>query len=488
MELSLTQRIRRAIGVAPAHEAYGERGWPELNFGPSMPEVLPQEVEQIVVGAGALERAVNYQPDNTALFSHLMGSSRMFNSGVNDPDGPSLDFQRKAFRGLIHRCSTIRANSFAEAMTTSCVVREKGQREYEEVEPDHAWVRLLRRPNPEYSALQLWEWVQRAKDITWNGAFLFIEFEGNFNRPKWLHPVTPAHGKVKPVPNERGTGIKEFVYFPIGGLEPVRVPREAVVWIRHVAPFSFYESVSILEATQYEALMHEYMSQYRIASLKDGAVPPLYLSVDGEFTQQQLDRWGEEFALRFMGMGVTKNPLGQLPVFGNKGELKSPMPNAQEIDYSNSMTGNATMILDGWGIPEGMVHDKANRANAESARFTYVQNTAMPEARRNCDQLTIDLRRAYSVTARANGMTEDGLDLLNIQPGDLTPDDPEEERKNWAFELTNGISAIDEYRKAKGKPEWGGAAAKPRVSLGTVALDMADADFEELEPEPVATE
>lgn len=377
-------------------------------------------------------------------------------TGITDTDMPRIQRQRRVFRGLPYRCAQIRANAFAasvnprEGQGATVVRRSEGNAPVEET---HPWMRWLIRPNPYYSARFIWRWTQFAKDLS-RGAFFIVEFDEPSAMPMWLHPVFPFFGHMEPVGNGFG-GIEGFIFWRSDGRRfPTRghLPRRQVLWVRHPHPVSPYESASLTEAAAYEIDIRLYMQVYRRESLRKGGVPVAFLTTDQKINEDQAEEWSKRF-MRFY-QGIQK--VDAIPAFGHGAELKALANHARDIQFTEGAELNATEILDIFGIPEGLIHDKANRANAEAAALTFASQTAQVEANDNCDEMTHSWRLTF------NAEDED----LVIMAPDLIPKDRRLQLDLYKLMLAMGAMKPDELRgiEAPGLDPLGGEADIAHIS------------------------
>lgn len=448
-------RVRRAVGLKTLDEMYPEP------FAPPAPDRIADQQRGEAMGRA--------RELDVALYG---GNQRMFESvtGAADPGTRTLREQRERYRGLIYRMADIRANAWLEAVNGLVIRREIDVDQYEDVEADHGWRSLMRRLNPHYSNRMLWRWVQLNKDLGNRGAVFFIEYDEGTMIPKYLHPVTAVHGSVRPVPNAMGTGIGGFKFLRRGDSTPVDVPVYMVVWLRHVAPWALWESASVIEAAAYESDVSYYMQVYRRDLLEHGGLPPVYVKSPEPVDDREAIRLGR----RLMKMyGGYKAASTQLPVLGDNAEFATVGVQSKDLEYVAGADLNAKELMDIWGIPQGMIRDTANRANADAARDTFAQSTAQPLADDNCDQFTDALRRAFSAF---HPDAEDDLQRLSIAAPSLVPMDADLEMRRRASYLSTGQRTVDFYRRQDGLEPFGGDAARPMTGL---SLQPMQIEFDE---------
>ena len=393
-------------------------------------------------------------------------------AGEGDPDAPTADRIRLAYRGLIHRCATLRANAAVEALAQMGVAEDLGGGDaggLRDLGPDHPRARLLRRPSPHLAAREVWKWAQLAKDLG-RGAFFFVERD-RAGAPLYLHPVFPAFGQVAPIGTADG-GVAGYVFQPSGGGRAQRWEAEDVLWVRHVHPVTPYESASLLEAAAYEIDTDRWERVYRRDNMRAGGYPSVYITTDQDLNQAQATQYGETFEARYLRPIQGGQRSRRVPVFGKGAEPKPLAVPARDLQFVEGAELTKTDLLQIWGVPEGMLSDKANRANADAARYTFYQNTAMPEADDAAASLSVQLDRVFR-TPPADRMR------VVVTVPDIVPSDPELILRQNESALRSGTRTVNELREADGlQPVDGGDV--PLVSAALVPLAQVVA-----EPEPV---
>lgn len=393
-------------------------------------------------------------------------------TGEGDPDAPTADRIRLAYRGLIHRCATLRANAAVEALAQMGVAEDLGGGEaggLRDLGPTHPRTRLLRRPSPHFAAREVWKWAQLAKDLG-RGAFFVVERD-RAGAPMFLHPVFPAFGQVAPIGDPQG-GIAGYLFQPAGTTVRQRWEAEDVVWLRHIHPVTPYESASLVEAAAYEIDTDRWERVYRRDNMQAGGYPSVYLTTDQELNQAQADQLGNTFEAKYLRPIQGGQRSRRVPVFG-KGARPEPLAvPAKDLQFVEGSQLTKTDLLQIWGVPEGMLSDKANRANADAARYTFYQNTAMPEADDAAASLSVQLDRVFR-TPPADRMR------IVVTVPDIVPTDPELLLRQDESQLRSGLRTVNELRVRDGVDEVDGGDV-PMVSAALVPLAQAVA-----EPEPV---
>lgn len=411
-------------------------------------------------------RAVREAREAPALHSPALAQTSRI-AGVSDDDAPALAAQRTAYRGLIALASRLRAGRVAQAMAGAAVEREVGPDEFEPVEPAHPWARLLREPSPHYSRRHLWYWAQQAKDLG-RGAFLVVERDGA-GRPLHLHPVFPAFGTMAPVGGPSGE-VEGYVFTRTDGRRQ-RFDARDVVWVRHPHPVSPYESASLLEITAYESDTDLYQRVYLRDLLKRGGGPRLQVTTDQELTQAD----AREAEAIVSAKVWNQERTGVVPVFGRGASLQTVGLSTKDMEFVEGAGLNRRDLLQIWGVPEGLLSDRANRANADAAQYIFADLTVQPEADDNADQLTVQLRAAFDGVDRRTPT----VSALVVRAPDVVPLDPDFVLRQDEMHLRTGQRAVNELRERDGLDGFDGGD-EPLVSAALVPLAQAVA-----EPAPV---
>jgi HK97 family phage portal protein len=352
--------------------------------------------------------------------------------GLSDTYEPDSEQIRTAYRGLVYRLAQVRSDAIASALMQLTVERPTGQGEFRIVEPTHPWVTLLQRPNPNHSTRKLWKLTSLLRDL--QGRIDFLIERGARNVPIALHPVFPIYGELRPVPNTIG-GVDQYIFARADG-KMIPFPVEDVVRIQHVNPITPFESASLLKAAAYEIDVDLYMKVYRRDMIKDGGLNATVLTSDQEITKPQAKQYGEEFKNKFLGIKGIK----EVAVMGKGLKPHNVGVTAKDLEFIEGARLNTTDLLNIFGVPEGMISDSANRANADTSRLTFYQNTVQPEAELIADELTLSLERAFGAKPNA----------LRVRVPDLAPLDHDFELRKDTSMVAGGLRTINEVRKENG--------------------------------------
>lgn len=223
--------------------------------------------------------------------------------GYDNPYEPREKDQRDSYRGAFFRCVEIRSNIKAQAMMDAKVMRQIGQGEYKEVEPDHPWVQLMNKPNPYIPAYQSYWWMSTSVDLMGHANHVVLDVDG-FGQPLSIMPIYVDFGDLNPVPNQYG-GIDAYVLMNTGG-ETRRVEKENVVAVNRPSPFTPLETFSLIQAGIFEIDTDKYMKMYRRDSVKDGGITSDIFSTDQVMQKSERESVSQELKKYKGRRGVDK--------------------------------------------------------------------------------------------------------------------------------------------------------------------------------------
>lgn len=314
--------------------------------------------------------------------------------GLTDSQKPSTRRVEQSLVGLFMRLVELRATARASALLGGRmgagfqVERIIRQGEYEPVEGEHPWATLLHDPSPHVPALELWTWAFMAEDLYGEAAFV-IEDDAR-GVPTALHPIYPEFGTIEPVPSAIG-GVGGFVYWRADG-ERILLEARDVVRIRTPHPSTPYRTMTLLGRAAYLLDKGLYADIYERDMLKDGRMPPSYVSSDQDLSTTQIDRY-QAGLKKYMGTGAGK--VKNVPVFGSGMKLMPTPFKAEDVALIESGILNDKRLFWSSGVPQGMVDHEANRANTDGQRRVFSEQTVQPLSDRAASQLTFGFARAF---------------------------------------------------------------------------------------------
>jgi len=238
--------------------------------------------------------------------------------GLRDYGRPSEHEQRELLRGTFEACVRRRARRFASAVLPSregpgLRVERKTGEGWEEVEEDHPWLDLIRRPNESRSPYVYWKWVSLARDL--QGRAPQLVWDDSRGIPEHLYEIYPEFGYVQPLASREG-GVDGYIYERDDGRD-IRLDPRDIMELKRTDPHSPYETQSLLEALASEVAGDKFASEYRRQTFEQGRPPLVYLSTDENLQRSQKEEYGQRLKQKFfltMGLEQAFEPEGTLRV------------------------------------------------------------------------------------------------------------------------------------------------------------------------------
>jgi HK97 family phage portal protein len=371
--------------------------------------------------------------------------------GLVDQTLPNESRLRRDFRGIFFRCIEMRSDAVADALTKSYVEREIGQNEFEVTEYTHPWYKLLKNPSLIWSARDVWRWAVQEYDLS--GRADFIVERGANGMPLQLLPVYREFGYIEAAPSSQG-GISHWLLYRSDG-KIIPILRENVLRLDRKAPWSPYESISLIEAARFELETQDSMKRYRSGSVKNGGFSSPVLTTDQNLNDTQHKQLTKEYK-QFIGVQGTEG--GKVAVLGSGTKPWSPM-NARDLEYIEGeiQTDKTLMIIT--GVPPGLFETVTTRATADAAQVVFSQVTISPLLSLFTEQITHQFEIIFN--AEKN--------VLYVRPPEVTPLDKDFDLRQREVYLRTGQRTINDYLKEDGFEE-DPAANERYIQLGLTPL------------------
>jgi HK97 family phage portal protein len=341
-----------------------------------------------------------------------------------------------------------------------------------EVDGDHPLLTLLRRPNPYYSGLRLWQSFAMGWILSGNVYFLKLRNEAGqvvelWNVPYWkMQPRWPDG-------NTTGTFISHYEY--LVGSERYEVRPEDVIHFRHGEdPRNDRLGYSPLLAVLRELYNDAELTAYG-ASLAGGVgVPPYFIGLDAELEVGQEEL--EEIAARAQRSTSGLNRGKPLVLSGGKAYKLSFTPREMMMDEAHDFpearfcaaVGIPAVVLE---LMVGMRHSIYN--NVKQAQERAYDSYLKPLQNYIADELTHQLLLPdFEMNRRTLYVSHDYSKVQALQ------EDESEKVKRLILSLAGGGITVNEYRSQIGMP------AAPDGEVYYVPSNMKVVKVGELDKEP----
>lgn len=358
--------------------------------------------------------------------------------GVTDSTRPTAEQIQDNFRGLFSRLIWLRATFIANSITKEFrVIRKIAQDEAQDVDFSHPWVTLIQNPNNSRSALEVWLWAALTKDL--QGSAEFIVERNSAGIPIAIHEVFPEFGIMRPRSTEDG-GVAGYVYERADGRK-FDFDANDVISFRHVDPVSPFQSSSLIEKAAFELDKQRYANKYERDTLKEGRFPNVVLTTDQPIIAEMAAEQSKQFQDRYMRAG--QHTVNGVPILGAGLQPRRVSLNPADLELIESRKLTREDIFAVCGVPEGLLSQKANRANSEAAQRVFAQFTMQPEV----DVFASQMSHAFSNVFAS----EDNS--LSIESPNVVPVDKIQQAEIDSAMITNGTLTVNDVRRREGLEE-----------------------------------
>ncbi|MGE5680532.1 MAG: phage portal protein [Bacillota bacterium] len=288
----------------------------------------------------------------------------------------------------------------------------------------HPIADLIKSPNAYLSWYDLLYITIQNMDIL--GNFYWLKERDRMKVVRQLRPIFPQFISILPDPADY---IRSYVYND--GRRSFNIDRDDIIHFKHHKAGDLYNGQSILLAIADVININNAQLQYQIESFNQ-PIPPVSLETEKDLGVEVARELQDEFRRRYGGI----KKISKVPVLDNGLKLNIHKRTAHELDFTTSRKGLRDEILSAFRVPAnklGIVTD-VNKANAESANYSYLANAIDPLCRYISMKLTQDFRKEF----RSPGLV--------IKNDDVIPQDIEKNLKYYESGLKYKWLTIDEVR------------------------------------------
>lgn len=232
---------------------------------------------------------------------------------------------------------------------------------------------LLRKPNPNMSGAELWEWTSSTSDIF--GEALWVKIRKPNGVPYALVPMHPTNVNIRRTPD----GDLEYLYAP-GVLNDAAAllvfPKEDVVHFRCYNPHTSVRGMSPLEPLRQTLVNEDAARRASTAVWSNGGRPSGYLSHPGTLSDPALERLRQQW--NDMHAGVDN--FGKFAILEEGMEPKVLSLSAEESQYIETRKLNREEVCGAYDMPPPVVHilDRATFSNIVEQMRSLYRDTMAP--------------------------------------------------------------------------------------------------------------
>jgi HK97 family phage portal protein len=340
--------------------------------------------------------------------------------------GTQLDFAQEAGdlgqNAIVAACLQWIGRTFPESPIRVVTEDLEGQRE---PVPRHPLTQLIRRPNPYYSGILLWQATLYSYNL--DGNAYWLKFHKGENAlggigELWWEP----HTSIRPVWDSNGAEFISGYQVMRGGrwkTDPADlIPREDVIHFRNgIDPTNPRKGLSPLKSALREIYTDNEAANYTASVMRNMGVPGLVLSPKGDTTIDDPQGLKAAITAKFTGDRrgealVMQGPTEVTTIGWSPDDMNLELLRNIPEERITALMGVPAIVI---GMGSGL--DKATFANYSESRAAAYESNIIPTQRALAEQLTIDLLPEFGTndseevefdTSRVQALQENQTELF----------------------------------------------------------------------------
>ena len=301
---------------------------------------------------------------------------------------------------------------------------------------NHPLMQLLRSPNAQDTAHDLWYELFMYLELTGNGYLWAIPNAIGLPLELW---VVPSHWVW---PRITSRGIEHYEIRPLTGAGTWFIPPHEIIHVKYKSPLHKLDGHSPQQAGSEWIDAGESIDRSRFYQFKNGAFPLGAVELDQSFADPddaEMERLYAKFFARLQG----EHNYGR-PVILPPGAKYTPLTiSPTEMAYTQSADQLRDWVLALYGVPKEIagIQDAGSEIAMYGPLTQFMQFTIAPKLRQLGQVLTRHLARKYS-------------DHLRIWWDDPTPSSPQQINSDLQVDAANGWITPNEARAIRGRPAY----------------------------------
>jgi len=339
--------------------------------------------------------------------------------------------------------------------------------EIEEV-VEHPLIDLTTQVNDFMNHTDLMELTDLHLELTGNAYWYLVP--GPLGVPIEIWPLPPEKMRVVPDPEKF---ISHYVFITSYGSK-VKFERDEIIHFKWPNPRDPYYGMSPLQAVASMYNINYSMNEYEKAMFTNNARPEGFFYTDQEIDDITFERLKTEIVEMWQGI---KN-VGKTGLLDRNVKFEKVNWSPRDLAFLQGRKWSKAEIFEAYDTPIGLFDEKANRANAEAAQYTYMKFGIAPRLRRFEEKLNERLVPRYD-------------DRLFVAFDEIVPEDKEFRLKEDTELFKIGVKTINEIRTERGLGDIAGGDSTflPQTFLPLLSAgqneDATDEIIEELADEIV---
>lgn len=237
--------------------------------------------------------------------------------------------------------------------------------------PEHNALKLIKKPNPVMTGMDLIDSITSWKKIDGN-SFLYVAYNLN-NNPVELWPLDPTRMIIL---KDELKIVDGYNYLnQVGSLVPLEY--EEVVHLKTFNPSDAYRGVGTVEAARVTIETDVFSTKWNKSLMENSATPESVLQTDKKLSDEVYKRLKKSWNNEYRGV----DNAHKLAILEEGLTLKPTQLTPKEADFLTLRGFNRDEICAMFGVPKlrlGFI-EGTNRASADTISYVYVKNTVLNE-------------------------------------------------------------------------------------------------------------
>jgi len=299
---------------------------------------------------------------------------------------------------------------------------------------EHPILNLLYSVNNFMNKTDLFELTDLYQELSGN-AYWFLIFDKLLGIPTEIWPLPPDKVTIIPDKNKFIIGYKYT-----NGTIKRDFTTDQIIHFKWPNPMDVYYGMGSLQGVADIYNINQNMNQYENAVFSNSGRLDGYFTTEQEMDEPSFKRLKREVTDTWTGIANA----GKTGLFDFGLEYKPVNLSPRELSFMQGRRWTKAEIFEAFDTPMGLFDEKANRANAEAAQFTYMKYGIQPRLRRFEEKLNERFVPLFD-------------EKLFLAFDEVIPADNEFRLKEDTEYIKSGVKLINEVRNERGwKPVEGG--------------------------------
>ena len=288
--------------------------------------------------------------------------------------------------------------------------------------------------------------------------------------PKSIYLLRPDKLTVNLGKKAEDRVIQGYTYEPEPG-NKIKFSPESIIFLKYPNPVAQFRGKGTVEAAERVIELDRYAEEWNRNFFFNAARPDALLTTEEKLTDDQKAQLKKTWDISFRGL----NKHAKVALLEGGLKYTQMQLSQKDMDFLEQQKFSMAKIFSIFGVPKAIasVSDDVNRANAETAAYTFARWTIKPKMRRIVEQLNEFFIPLF------NSPDDLFLDFEDPVPENITQ---KNETYTKALSPLSGWMTINEVRTELGLPEVEDGDIVLR-NMGVAPIGLSESELEEEKPE-----